>query len=393
MTLSEIDIENVVIFVADAVRFDAVERKLNGYGQFHKTMAASLHTPASFASMFTGLCVPTHGVTGFSDILQESIPSLATLEDVDCSFSTKTGTMHEDLHRIFQNKSTSKVSDTTEPFVWIVRDPGGHAPYNGYDPETYEQRDETGPEYLNRVAGDRETIESDYQDAVDNSIQRFNEVRTIIEERGLEEETLLIYTSDHGELLGEYGMLGHNHVACPELVYVPTVFCHPSLENGRDETPIRHIDLFPTIIQLLDIKIEDAVEGKPLWEIENPVGYNHFEMVFYNSPLLKDIEVKVRSCWDDDGGHVFVESSYKDALLVYLGVLTKSYKGKQIRKDRAYIEALKQFIPGHLTYGTPSFNKDRAEELINQVETRSDTTESVSLDSETKDRLEELGYI
>lgn len=394
-TLLKKDIENIIIFVGDAVRYKSINERLLNHGPTFNTIAASLHTPASFASMLTGLNVPEHGVVGFSNVLPDDIVSLMDLDEWNTYFSAKEGTMHKDMHRIFQMPDSEYLNDTKEPFIWVVRDPGGHAPYDGYDSETYDQISETGPEYLNRVAGDSNQIRQDYESAVGSSIDRFEDAIQCVRERGIEDETLLIYTSDHGELLGEYGMLGHNHVACPELVYVPTTFVHPSLDSGEREMTIRHIDLLPTLTEVLDTDEVDLeqMSGQPIWDKTDDIGYNHFEMVFYNSFLLSNIATEVRSCWDGDGGHIFVESSYKDALLVYLGILAKSYKGKQIRKDRVFIEAFKQFTPGHMTYGSPSFDRTTAEEFMEGIGTRSKTVETTDLDEETKERLDDLGYI
>jgi len=389
------NIKNIVLFVGDAVRYGPLSRRLFDIGTSYKTVSASLHTPASFASMLTGLEVPEHGVVGFSHVLNDELVSLIDLPDYNTYFSAKTGTMHEDLHRIFRLSDNAYLSEVEEPFIWICRDPGGHAPYNGYDPETYDQLTESGPEYLNRVAGDDERIRRDYETAVNASIDRFEAAVQCVRERGIEEETLLVYASDHGELLGEYGMLGHNHVACPELVYVPTTFVHPSLESGEQEKTIRHVDLFPTLLDVLDVELSEGsrLTGESIIHSAENIGYNHFRMVFYNSPLLSDVSHEVRSCWDGSGGQVFVESSYRDALLVYFGVLLKSHKGRQIRSDRAYRTALRQFLPGHTMYGEPTFSRREAENIIQRLNDSTGTARTSSLDEATRDRLEDLGYI
>jgi len=387
-------IKNVVIFVGDAVRYQSIGERLFNYGPTFKTIAASLHTPASFASMLTGQNVPEHGVTEFSNVLPDNILSLVDLDDWNTYFSAKKGTMHEDLHRIFQMSESAYLTDAEEPFIWVVRDPGGHAPYDGYDPDTYEQISETGPDYLNRVAGDKKHIKRDYNKSIESSLNRFEEAIKCISDRGIQDETLLIYTSDHGELIGEYGMLGHNHVACPELVYVPTTFVHPSLNSGEVSTSIRHIDLFPTLTELLGVdNCGEMVSGYPIWEGGNSIGYNHFKMVFYNSKLLSDVATEVRSCWDGDGGHVFVNSSYSDAALVYIGIMVKSYKGKQIRSDKAFIESFKQFLPGHQIHGIPNFDRETAEDFITDVNNRAMSARSIEISQETKDRLDDLGYM
>lgn len=388
------NIENIVLFVGDAVRYQSVDKRLFDYGPTFKTVAASLHTPASFASMLTGLNVPEHGVVGFSNVLPDDVVSLVDLDDWNTYFSAKEGTMHEDMHRIFQMPESVYLEEAKEPFVWVVRDPGGHAPYNGYDPDTYDQISETGQDYLNRVAGNDDQIKHDYDAAVESSLDRFEEAIKCIHNRGIEEETLLIYASDHGELLGEYGMLGHNHVACPELVYVPTTFVHPSLNHGEIDTSIRHIDLFPTLADLLNMDISgQAVSGESIWNEGGDIGYNHFEMVFYSSNLLSNIATEVRSCWDGDGGHIFVDSSYPDAILVYIGVLLKSYKGKQIWSDREFVKSFKQFLPGHSVHGTPNFDRETAQGFVTKINERAKKAHSIEIDQETMNRLDDLGYM
>ena len=392
--MEEANVDNIVLFVGDAVRYDASADALSAEGPTYKTSAASLHTPASFASMLTGLNVPSHGVVGFQNILPDAIDSLVDLPGWNTAFSNKTGTMHEDMHRIFRTPSSSSLEEIERPFVWVVRDPGSHAPYNGYDPETFDQLHETGPEYLNRVAGDDDRICRDYGNAVDASLSRFKEAIECIRKRGLEEETLFVYMSDHGELLGEHGLLGHNHVACPELVYVPTTFVHPELEAGLEDELLRHIDLLPTLLDFLGFDTDRSqLDGRSVFEGGERIGYNHFETVFYANEFLSGFSNIVRSCWDRDGGHVFVESSHVDALAIYAGLLTLSYKGKQMLRDKNPLQALRLLLPGHTRHGFPAFTRQEASAHIDRIGQRSSVSVQAELNDDTKERLSELGYL
>ncbi|WP_435196358.1 sulfatase-like hydrolase/transferase [Natronomonas sp. EA1] len=386
-------IENIVLFVGDAVRFDASVDQLSKLGETYKSIAGSLHTPASFGSLLTGLNVPAHGITGFQNVLPDVIPSLLDIESVTTAFSDKTGTMHEDMHRIFRSDARASLNDIEPPFVWIVRDPGGHAPFNGYDSETYDQINETGGEYFRRVIGSQETIQQDYQRGVESSISRFEDAIETIQRRGLSDETLLIYTSDHGELLGEYGLLGHNHVACPELVYVPTAFVHPSLEPGRMERTLRNVDIAPTVLDCLGREVDIELDGDSLFEESNGIGYNHFEMTFYNNAALSGFSNEMRSCWDANGGHVFVENSLIDSLAIYMGLLLASHNGKSIRQSRTFATPLRKLLSGHEQYGTPEFSEQEARLLVEQANERTVEAVTASLDTETKERLADLGYL
>lgn len=387
-------VENIVLFVGDAVRYDESRGLLSELGVTYKTVAASLHTPASFASLLTGLNVPSHGVTGFDNVLPEKIPSLMDSDRVQTAFSAKTGTMHEDLHRIFRTPTCTTLENIEPPFVWVVRDPGGHAPYNGYQEDTYEQINETGGEYFRRVAGDEETIQRDYRMAVSNSIERFKDAIETIRRRGLSDETLLIYTSDHGELLAEYGLLGHNHIACPELVYVPTTFVHPNVETREADQTFRNIDVVPTVLDFLGRDPAFPLDGVSIRDSSDGIGYNHFEMAFYNNDYLRGVSNEIRSCWSGGGGHVFVQNNLVDSLAIYAGLLFGSHNGKHMFRTRTFRTLLSKLLPGHKRYGNPSFTKARAESVIEQATQTDDPgANRVDLDEETKTRLDDLGYL
>ena len=97
-------------------------------------------------------------------------------------------------------------------------------------------------------------------------VRVFKKRLDIIEKRDLKDDTLIIFLSDHGELLGEYGgLVGHGEVTVPEVVYVPVIFIHPDLPeelNFKNEGVLRHIDLYPTICDIIgkyDKRISDGI--------------------------------------------------------------------------------------------------------------------------------------
>ena len=73
----------------------------------------------------------------------------------------------------------------------------------------------------------------------------------------LDDDTILVITSDHGELLGEYdGRLGHMVTLEPELIDVPLFLRAPGIPPGLDDTPISLADVPSLLLALAD--------GKPL---------------------------------------------------------------------------------------------------------------------------------
>lgn len=82
----------------------------------------------------------------------------------------------------------------------------------------------------------------------DRSIDR---LLTELDELGLADNTVVVLTSDHGELCGAHGLSGKGATAFREQNHVPFVVRHPALEGGgRCKAVTSHIDIVPTILSL-----------------------------------------------------------------------------------------------------------------------------------------------
>jgi arylsulfatase A-like enzyme len=90
------------------------------------------------------------------------------------------------------------------------------------------------------------------------------EILTKLDELGLTDNTLVIFTSDHGEMLGSHGMREKN-VFYEESAHIPLLIRFPDeiKSNTRVDGYISTIDLFPTILDYLEIE-EHPSDGKSL---------------------------------------------------------------------------------------------------------------------------------
>lgn len=95
---------------------------------------------------------------------------------------------------------------------------------------------------------------------VDHQIGR---VLTALRETGLDRETLVIYTSDHGDMVGAQG-LWWKHAFYEESAGVPFVMSGPGIPAGRVvRQGISLVDLYPTILDSLGLTLTDAERKLP----------------------------------------------------------------------------------------------------------------------------------
>lgn len=82
-----------------------------------------------------------------------------------------------------------------------------------------------------------------------------------LEKENFMENTLIILTSDHGELFGEHGLLGHCHCLYEPLIRVPLILYYPNIVPKRVNTLVSLVDLFPTILDITGVEKKEEVDG------------------------------------------------------------------------------------------------------------------------------------
>ncbi|QUO47725.1 sulfatase-like hydrolase/transferase [Halorubrum ruber] len=393
--LPDIDISNVFLYIGDAVRWDTLPESLAECGQLYKTIAAGIHTPTSFSSIVTGLHPPQHGVDQFGDKLDPALPSLFNLSDVEARF---TNTINErfneepdDMSILDSTLATTtshsdSLSDIETPFIFVERGPGGHAPYGEYLGNAWEY-------YRDRKGAPQSRFRQEYEIAVERDIEYFNSRVEQLKARGLLDDTLIIYTSDHGELLGEEGCLGHNSPVHPNLAYVPTVFFHPDLNNKRvTDGVLRHIDLFPTILELLDVN-DLHLPGRDI----TTESIAECGACFYNKSVLPSSqiingELSFESVWDYNGGYVFPQSGKINRSAILLGKLLRSAKREYMRQH--LFDNVPFYLSGPREYGNTEMSIDSCRSYLDRIEKPAHTeSDSRNLEQSTEERLRELGYL
>jgi arylsulfatase len=85
-----------------------------------------------------------------------------------------------------------------------------------------------------------------------------------LEDCGLWDETIILYTSDHGDMMGSHRLVAKS-VMFEEAVRVPLLIRLPGQSvSRRIATPVSQVDLVPTLLDLMVQKIPPHVQGKSL---------------------------------------------------------------------------------------------------------------------------------
>ncbi|MFA6004167.1 MAG: sulfatase-like hydrolase/transferase, partial [Elusimicrobiota bacterium] len=92
-----------------------------------------------------------------------------------------------------------------------------------------------------------------YDAALNQVDRRVGEFVEQLKRLGLDQNTVLIISADHGETLGEHGLLNHTQGLYEPVLRVPLIIRHPGLPESagrRVDKQVQRIDLMPTILDI-----------------------------------------------------------------------------------------------------------------------------------------------
>jgi len=262
--------KNVFIYVSDALRLDHLPESIAEEGKVIPTLTPGAYTPICFSSLVTGNDPRNHSVRSFYDTLKTE--NVFDLFDNHCYFDHPEDSM---CKNVFGNYTCSKeIEDMEEPFFYVERALDTHEPYG---------KIKHGNSIPEDTSSDK-NLDERYKDGVSSSEKHFWEHVEKLKELGLYEDTLIIFTSDHGDLLNEKRALrtrkGHNKPMCPELNVVPTVFINHNAGWDR----MRTIDIVPTTLSMIDAEYKLECDGVDLNEETPETGYSMLQI--NTSPLI-----------------------------------------------------------------------------------------------------------
>lgn len=239
---------------------------------------------------------------------------------------------------------------------------------------------------------DFEVLKSLYQAELAYLDDEINNLKTTLQNVGEWENTVVIITGDHGENIGEHGLMDHQYCLYNTLLHIPLTISGGSFQDGgtRNEI-IQTVDLPLTLLDEANInasQFREASQGRTFHPRKNsdPRSYAYAE---YLSPQpsmaalskkTKNIPQNVRK-YDRKLRSVQTDK-YK--LIVGSDGTVRLYNIKRSNKEDVDLSSELKEERNHLS--------DVLDSWVDNVEQQS-IKSNADMDEDTKKRLEDLGYL
>ncbi len=82
-----------------------------------------------------------------------------------------------------------------------------------------------------------------------------------VDRLGLKDDTIICFTSDHGDMLGDHGLLFKGQVPFMSLMRVPFIVRMPGTKAAVTSAPMSNVDVMPTLMDLAGVDIPKGVQG------------------------------------------------------------------------------------------------------------------------------------
>lgn len=297
---------------------------------FESTLAAELGRAGYRTALFSGgvYLLPEWGLTrgfeDYTDIFSTAAPARipAPFEDNLAAVTSwlkknKDNTFFlfatiDDLHTPYHSADPEKYDPGYEGIVHdpdILGVPFSRA-YNGQEAGYPEGMKEKVAQFKSDPRNLKHMIA--HYDAALNSVDaRIGEFLGEMRKMRLDENTVLIITADHGELLGEKGLINHTQSLYEPVLHVPLIVRDPAVPGAagkRFKQLVQRIDLMPSILEMAGVSSHGlGLQGRSIvpllkdpkapWR-EYAFARNRGNVPYLNSVLQALDERVVRdSCW------------------------------------------------------------------------------------------------
>ncbi len=145
--------------------------------------------------------------------------------------------------------------------------PKEHAKEHLPEDTTYEEAMQVSQDAWGYIADTVELTDEDfeilcalYRAEIAYLEEKIEEIVDLLKAEGEWEDTLFIVTSDHGENIGDHGLMDHQYALYDTLLHVPLFVHGGPFEDDEIDDLVQLLDIPPTILDVLEIDAPDARE-------------------------------------------------------------------------------------------------------------------------------------
>ncbi|MFY0607694.1 MAG: sulfatase-like hydrolase/transferase [Cyclobacteriaceae bacterium] len=128
-----------------------------------------------------------------------------------------------------------------------------------------------GYDYVDTPETNKERMIRQYQ-AMTGIDRMIGQLRERLESEGLAKNTIIIFTSDHGLFMGQFG-LGGKAFCYEQTTHVPLIVYNPyirkKLRGRKSDALVQSIDIAPTMLEMAKVNIPKGYQGKSLMNLLN----------------------------------------------------------------------------------------------------------------------------
>lgn len=89
-----------------------------------------------------------------------------------------------------------------------------------------------------------------------------------LKEKGLYDDTIIIFTSDHGDYLGDFGLMAKTYIGSDALLHIPLIMRAPRFDLPKIVTkPNSNCDIMPTLAYMTGVDLIGEVQGQNILDI------------------------------------------------------------------------------------------------------------------------------
>ena len=118
-----------------------------------------------------------------------------------------------------------------------------------------------------------------------------------LEKKGILDETVIVFTSDHGDFLCDHALLAKQNMCVEPLIHVPLIL--RATDQGLPptwESPLSNVDVLPTVMGLAGLEVPTDVHGCDVnIEIREELRHQVFAYAFH-----EDVDYQNMAVYDGD---------------------------------------------------------------------------------------------